>query len=535
MSQPTTTEPLSPTTAQPLEVVNRSGHSRYIHPHRKLPFGNLLAFSISTDSVSAAHCVHLPGARKLAAVRKEYLPRNSSSVELRQQVITGIVDELYHQMGGRWKSVALAIGGPETAFRRLQMPKLSNRELKAATQIEIKRQIPFPVADAYFDYRAIAETSTESETSLRIAVTAATRRLVAQHLEPFETLKIPVDAIYLSTDVVGRLLEGLPLFDANANYCLVNIERTHSEISYYRGTELEFSHVISLGSQFLANRRDDTVFAYFAESLISELQNSVDFYSGQFSSRISNEVYIYGDLTYTDDLMERLNNHVEFVFHRFPTELIRTIQFQSEDVRQIAPVCLSAVASAVNNLAIPSLLPDIKKHEFVSRRIDRWSIGAIAAMAIFLLGMWLISRHSATDAEIRLAATTAEIEQFKASSLYASYDSLKQQMAFDQAYLAKSKATPSFVSLGLKELSIFTPSEIRLYDFAVSSSGLDKNGRLAGVVKSSATPPEVILAEFVERMRQSPLFKHITVDSYQKKIESGVTTLMFQISMTERT
>jgi hypothetical protein len=524
------------TAATPInaDVAGKATSSRYIRPARKLPFGNQLAYSVSNDSVAAAHCVQLPGCRKLAAVRKEYLPRNAASPEMRKQQITGIIEEMYHQMGGRWKSVALTIGGSETAYRRLQIPRLGKRELKSAIPIEIKRQIPFPVADACFDYRPIAEVSVGTESQFKIAVTAATRHLVDQHLEPFNTLGITVDAIYLATDVVGRLLEGLPQFDPDANYCLVNIERTHSEISYYRGTELEFSHVISLGSQFLANRRDDTVFAYFTESLIGELQNSVDFYSGQFAARFSNEVYIYGDLSYTDELIDRLNNHVEFAFHRFPTELIHTVQFRTEDVRLTAPVCLPAVAAAVNNLAIPNLLPEAQKRTSASRRVDRWAMMSVGSMVIFLLGTWVASRSSIADSESRLAAMNGEIDQFRSSSLYVSYDSLKQQMAFDQAYLNKSKASPSFVSSGLKELSILAPAEVRLYDYAVTAAAPDKNGRLAGIVKSASTPPEVILAEFVERLRQSPVFRHVTVDSYQKKIESGVATLLFQISMTER-
>ncbi len=507
---------------------------RYHRPARKMTFGNELAFSISDDSISAAHCRHFPGSRKLVEVRKVYIPRDLKDPDHRRQFITGAVDDICHDMGGRWKSIALAIGGNETAYRRLTMPAVGARALKAAIQFEAKRQIPFPIADCHYAFRPIANVTSDSEAKVKVALVAGTRRLIDEYLAPFRALNIPIEAVYLSTDVVGRLLDGMPQFDPESNYCLINIERLRSEISYYRGTELEFSHVISLGSQFLANRRDDTVFEYFTESLVNELQNSLDFYAGQYANRFSNQVYVYGDLSYTDDLIDRLSGHLEFDFHRFPIELVKSIEYQSDDARTSAAVCLPVVAAAVNNLLLPNLLPDDIASAHSARRIDRWAISGIGILAAILGWLWLWSGSSVTDASHRLASIQAEIDQFKASSLYASYDSLKQQMAFDQAYLAKSQATPSFASAGLKEISILTPPEIRLYDYAVSSQQGEKNGRMAGIVRSTATPPELILAEFVERLRQSPVFTQVTVDGYQKKIESGSASLLFQITMTER-
>lgn len=534
MNTADTTLPNSPAPADAIPADLAVARQRYFRPARKVTFGNELAFSISDDSVSAAYCRHLPGSRKLVEVRRIYIPRDIKDLEHRQQFVTGAIDDICHEMGGRWKSISLTIGGNETAYRRLTLPAVKAGALKAAVQFEAKRQIPFPIADCRYAFRAIANVTSDSEAKVKIALVAGTRRLIGEYLEPFRTLSIPVEAVYLSTDVVGRLLEGLPQFDPESNYCLINIERLRSEISYYRGTELEFSHVISLGSQFLANRRDETVFEYFTESLVNELQNSLDFYAGQYANRFSNQVYVYGDLSYTDDLIERLSGHVEFDFRRFPIELVKTIEYQSDDARTSAAVCLPVVAASVNNLSLPNLLPEDIAAAHSARRIDRWAISGIGIFAAILGWLWLWSGSAVTDASHRLAAIQAEIDQFKATSLYASYDSLKQQMAFDQAYLAKSQATPSFASAGLKELSILTPPEIRLYDYAVSSQQGEKNGRMAGIVRSTATPPELILAEFVERLRQSPVFSQVTVDGYQKKIENSVSSLLFQITMVER-
>lgn len=53
---------------------------------------------------------------------------------------------------------------------------------------------------------------------------------------------------------------------------------------------------------------------------------------------------------------------------------------------------------------------------------------------------------------------------------------------------------------------------------------------MAGVVHSSHTPPEVILAEFVERLHRSPVFTQVTVDGSQKKKAGDGFDLVFQVS-----
>jgi Tfp pilus assembly PilM family ATPase len=504
---------------------------RYLRPAHLMILCNHLAFSVSVDSVQVALYSHFLNRRRLLDVRKIYIPRDLADGDQRDQFVTGVIDDLYHRLGGRWKSVSLTVGGPETAFRRLMMPRVKPHALAQAIGFEAKRQIPFPIGDCHYDFRPVAEIVDDSGSRLKVAVIAATRRLVAEQLAPFQSLNISVEAVHLSADVIGRLLVGLPDFEPDRNYCLVNIERTCSEIAYYRGTELEFSHVISLGSQFLANRRDETVFDYFTESLANELQNSLDFYSGQNTTRFANQVYIYGDLSYSEDLINRLSNRFEFGFLRFPVESLRVFHHGGEDIQSSLSVCLPVVAAAVNGLALPNLLPVEMKAKRRKRTVDRWAIGAVAMLACFLTALWLAGYGSVSNQKAELAGLQSEIEQFRTSALYTAYDSLKQQMAFNQGYLSKVKTTPSFLSIALKELSTLTPDEVRLYDFVVVKNQPDKNGRIAGVVRTVSSPPDLLLAEFVERLRRSPVFSQVTVDGYQKKTTSGVSELYFQITM----
>lgn len=521
---------LAPVESSPNPIPG-GAQQRVFRTSRRITIGNHLAFALSEDSIQVALCSHLGNRRKLLDVRKLYIPRELTSGDHRSQFVAGVIDDLYHELGGRWKTVSLTVGGGETAFRSLLVPAIAGRALSAAVGFEARKQIPFPIAECYYDFRKVAATTDGSTPKFRVGVVAATRRLIAEHLAPFQSLSIRVDAVYLAQDVIGRLLVGLPEYRPDRHHCLINIERLKTEIAYYRGSELEFAHIISLGSQFLANRRDDTVFEYFTESLANELQNSLDYYSGQYANRFDNQVFVYGDLSYTDDLIDRLSARFEFNFSRFPVESLRLFDYDKEEMLPSLCVCLPVVAAATNNAVLPSLLPPELKADQQARRIDRWVVCGVTMLAILLLISWLSGYRSVADRQSKLAGLKAEIEQFRTSALYVTYDSLKQQMTLDKEYLTRIKPAPSFLSAALKEISTLTQDEIRLFDFSIAKEQPDKNGRLAGVVRSSSTPPEMILAEFVERLHRSPLFSQVTVDGYQKKPVNGLFELYFQISL----
>jgi Tfp pilus assembly PilM family ATPase len=518
----------------PTPTLARGNREKYLKPSRRSALGDHLAFAVSDEAVQVALCSHLAGKRRLIDVRKVYIPRDLTATEHRSKFVTGVVDDLYHELGGRWKTTSLTVGGTETAFRNLVLPDLSRTAFSQALWFEAKRQLPFPINDCHFDFRRVAIINDDAGRKVRTALIAATKRLIAEQIAPFQSLHIELDAIYHTQDVIGRLLPGMSDYEPDKHYCIINIERMRSEIAYYVGSELEFSHVISLGSSFLANRRDDTVFDYFTETLTNELQNSLDFYSGQFANRFSNQVFIYGDLSYSDELISRLSSRFEFTFQRFPVETLNLFEFDAETIQPSLSVCLPVVATAVNNASLPSLLPAEIRADHRSKRIDRWSLGAVALLAAVIGFIWVTGISSVSRHNAQLASVKAEIEQFRNSSLYATYDSLKQQMIADQNYLAKIKPSPSYLSVMLKELSTLTPDEVQLSDFAVAKEQPDRNGRVVGVVRSSTTPPEIILAEYVERLHRSPVFSQVTVDSYQKRKGTGLFELVFQISFVGR-
>ena len=490
-----------------------------------------LAFAINDDSVEMAAVSHLGGKIRLIDLRKVYLPGDYTASEQRNTFISDEIESFLDKHRSRNMKLSLTICGAETAFRTFVMPRLPGKELQSAVNYEVKKQLPFPAQDAYHDFRAIARVQKDKQSQIKIALLAATRRLVEDRLAIFERLGYVVSHIYITPDVISQILRFLPGFREDNNYALINIERHRSQIAYYRGSNLEFYHYVSLGSSFLANRRDSKRFEDFAELLAGEIQNSLDYYTGQFSVHFTNRVYIYGDLAYADDLVQLLSAHFGFEFTRFPAEHLSFIKGNGGDFEYSLPVSLAVLAAATCDVRLANLLP--KKNVAVQKRrmVDRLAAAALSVLALLFVGDWAVGQYGLAANKAYLETLNQNIATFKSSAAYNTYNLLKQQIAANRSFVEATRQTYSYFGPGLKELSIITPGTVRLTGMEYFSNQAAENVNLQGVIQSKSTPPEVILAEYIETLDASPYYGDVSISRYKKKPTTDGFDLEFSLVM----
>ncbi len=502
---------------------------RRIAPPQRYSFARHLAFTINEDSVQMAATTHMGPKVKLLDVRKQYLTGDDGAA--RAQSIRHAIRGYFDEFGGPHSNVSLTLAGKETALRLLTLPRLKGAELTAAIAFEAKRQMPFSVDDCWIDHQTIEHITTGSTRQVRAAVLAVTRTAVEELLSPFRDLGIRVDHVYHTQDVVGQLLPLLSDFDSNRKYMLVDIHRQRTEISYYHGSYLQFFHVSSLGSSFLASRADATVFEYFAESLSTELQNSLDYFGGQFSGQLAHEVFVHGDLAYTDELIGLLSDRVGFKFMRFPSERLKLTKVSGSGFDAGIAACLPTVAAATNQAQIADLLPQPLRLQRQLRTINRCGISALGLVALLAVGqLALLSNHLST-AHTSLTELQSQVAAFQSSDLFGTCTRIKTQLAANRAYLQQATAKKSFLSLSLKELSLLAPTGVRLQSLEYLKEDSAGNLSMAGTVTSSSSPPEVILAEFVTNLAGSPFYQDVRVDHYVKHREDDAFVLEFNLSM----
>ncbi|MBN1213731.1 MAG: pilus assembly protein PilM [candidate division Zixibacteria bacterium] len=504
---------------------------KYVRPKKKFKYCYVLAFAFNSNSLEMATVRRFGHRIKLIDVRKVYIPKEHKDSQERNVFISRIVEEYHKEFGKRCQKIVVTVSGKETVFRTITLPKMKPRELKAALEFEIRKQIPFPLEECLYDYRPITQINKNNRELVRISVHAITRRYVNEVLTPFRNLGLDVTWLYNTQDVIGQLLGHLSFFRENTNYALLNIGKESSQISYYRGTLLEFTHVTSLGSSMLSNRYDDAKFENFTELLANEIQNSLDYYTGQYSSHFTNRVFVYGDMSYAEDLINLLSNHFGFEFSCFPVEKLDFGKGKEEEFKYSLPVSLAVIAAGACSARLANLIP--REQLLVQRRkiIDRVGMAGLALMAGILLYGWYLDRSRLEIENKYLDELDQKIIAYKNSREYDTYNILKRRIAVDKSYLDKIREKSSYLGLHLKELSLLTPGSIRLYNFEYHADKSDQNINLSGVVNATDIPPEVVLAEYVEILNHSPLFDSVTVNRhYKNKTEAGFD-LDFQLSL----
>jgi Tfp pilus assembly PilM family ATPase len=502
-----------------------------LHPQSQSYLGRHLGFTLGDDSLQMAAAWHIgPWIRLIDVTKRYFSAAELASPDRREQVLRQEVRQYVSDYGGRFPTISLTLTGPETALRTVTLPRLNKREFEAALKYEAGRQLPFRSEDCWIDYRITDVIQHGKERQSRAAVLAATRVAVQACLTPFEQLGIDVNRIYHTQDVIGHLLPLLSDYRDDRDYMLVDVHRRRTEISYYRGSKLQFYHVSSLGSTLLTNRTNPRVFEYFAESLATELQNSLDFYGGQFASQAAQEIFIYGDLSYTDELIVLLTERLGFTFRRFPTEKLDLIGRQSSSIENNLAVSLPAVAAAVNRAQIADLLPSPLKARETLRSVNRIGLAGMFVVVTVIALYWLAITARIGTARSQISELQQQIGMFQTSEMFASYSRIKTRIAANQAYLENTREKPSLLALNLKELSHLVPGAARLYSLEFSDAP-DRNVMLSGLISTRETPPEVVLAELVENLSASPFYDSVQVDRHVKRLKDNQAELDFSLSM----
>jgi len=502
-----------------------------INPKRGFPFGRHLSFSIDDGSVQMATVSHVGRKKRIRDVRKVYIPNALIGTPGRDDFVANAIDDFVNEFCCRGAQVSIAVSGKETALRTFLTPILKKRELVSAIQFEARKQIPFPLEDCIYDFRPTYKVVGAGQARFKIALQAATRRLIKQHLEPFRQRKIAISHVYHSQDVIGQLLRYLPGFNEDNNYTLMNIERNHSEISFYRGASLEFFHISAVGSSALRKQDDKSNFESFAQMLAVEIQTSLDYYAGQYPRSTPNRIFVYGDLAYSTELLQLLNGHTGFGFERFPVEELDFIPKGECPYTEALPVCLPALASSVCDVRLANLLPAEDKVKQAKRKAHTLAQVFLILLTLLLAAGWAIVKAKTIIAENNLISLNKQVDSFKSSDAYHTYNVLKRQIAGDRTYIEKVKESPSYLSLNLKELSLVTPRSIRLFHLAYQADESDKNLTLQGIVTSGEMPPEIILAEYVENLNFSPLFENVSLTKHVKRRRGDVFEIEFEIGM----
>ena len=103
------------------------------------------------------------------------------------------VGSIMRQARIRSRRVMAAVAGEAVIHRIIKLPTMPRKELDGAIGWESEKYIPFPLAEAVFDYDVIRELPESNE--LEILLVAAQRNIIESHLTVLTKAKLQVLAV----------------------------------------------------------------------------------------------------------------------------------------------------------------------------------------------------------------------------------------------------------------------------------------------------------------------------------------------------
>lgn len=504
-----------------------------ISPARRWTVGQRLAFAVDNGFIHMVAARHLAGRCDIRNISAVPMLSDSESAARQSDHLSLTVADYVSRFGGGSAEIDLVIRGRETAFRSFLMPVLKPGALESAIGFEAQKQIPFPPAESLIDYQRTFKIIDNQRARYKIALHAATSKLVKEQLEPFRQKGLHVASVVIADEAVGRLLSRLPDFDPDIVYTSVEVGSKDCQVAYYRGSALEFTHTGSTGMSQLGNQPDIARIEFFAESLAQEISISQDYYSGQYAKALPNRILMLGELADRPEFLELFNGKTQFEFVPFPLDAAGLLKGLGADQKKLAHACLPTLAAAQTRYRLCNLLPREIRQVRSCRTVGRYGRLGLALVALTLLTSWAYLRMSVDSSYRATEAIEQQVAHTSQSEAYLKHRSLMQQIAFDRAYIKKTEAPPGDFHFTLKELSILTPTEVKLYRLEYAPGLLEdmKNLVLHGNVAAFDIPPEMILAQYIERLKASGLYRNVELVRHVKRKLRNAFVIDFQIEM----
>ncbi len=522
-----------PTAPSAVKVIPRT-------PGRDRRLGELIAFHLDDDSLQYCFCKKQLHKLSLVDFGKIYLPADERNSDLPFIFFKKEIQRLCAQNSFRSPRYALSLPSNQTALRTLRIPKMSSDEVRQAVYFEGSKKTPFRLEDSYWNFRITEESVTDKSHELNISLMAVSSSYVEERLSFFADLGIEFDFIYQDAEALGFALRKLPGFSEDRPYGLLNIRPSYTHIALYQGSRLKFMHrggigSVAFGSTSSAEIGAESLFPQlmdnFTEGLVTEIQNCLDFYGTQAGFDQIDTFYVYGDLTYSEDLIDRLVDRFGVKFVRFPAEAFRAAHVVNEIQSDTISTVLPALATATSGYLLTDLTAPAIREVRKLKRFKRFAAHVGAITLIALAGLWQISRMQLAGAKYNRQAIASQVERFERSPAYAGYRIIKQELARQQSIIDRLKREDTQHFLALKEIAALAPSNIRLKYFEYFPRKIGGRSYVSGSVITSALAPEVSLADYIGRLDGSPLFSQVTLERHDKSIKGAIRTVTFTLNM----
>ena len=457
--------------------------------------------------------------------------------------------------------------------KRLTLPAVSAREIKQVLSWETKDSLPFPAAQAVFDFQIIEEKQNpQGGKSLDLIAMAVDRKTIAEAVAFLEGTELSLENVTIVPACLINIVNCLqsPNFQTEEPIAFLELGYRHSNLCIFKGKKLIFTRHLLIGSNDITNSmmaevstdtgvvnlsheqaekikleigipqksgkikvggqtlelsRLSSMILPTLEKISKEINKSFIYAIAKLEIPEPKEMFLIGGGALLKNIDKFFKDQLKIDAKVFTSEkddpfCASISSDQRQDIPQIIPV-IGAVVGQEDEI---NLLPfEFKKRKLVAgeRIVVRMAI--FAAFAFLLLWFTLVSyRQIIYKKKYKYMRRQQDVMfQLRKS---------KNEIEKTQAVLSAIKGNRINALTIFQELSLRTPKDILIDKLGYSY--FDEEVEIGGVILSSELMAPVILSEYIKTIENSPIFENANLISSTQRSDEETSLLEFTIRCT---
>ncbi len=289
------------------------------------------------------------------------------------------IRHLLHSTGISGRDVVLGVANQRVFVRQIDVPWMSEAELRSSLSFQVQEHLPIPVEEAELDFYVLDEPIINDQKMARVLLVGAQRDMVQSHVDSALAAGLTPTAIDLNALALLRVLKSHQPVVGDSSEVLIDIGAGVTNVVIHEGGIPRFARTLVSGGEELtralmsefdmepsvarklkhetglqSDPADEvaSVIARRAYHFLDEIRGSLDYYRAQGGAQFT-QVVLCGGGSLLPGLADRLEAEL-----RLPVVLGNPLQrmlevsstYTDEQLRAVEPVLATSIGLAMGGL-----------------------------------------------------------------------------------------------------------------------------------------------------------------------------------------
>jgi len=298
---------------------------------RQKKTGTTVALDIGTYSIKTLEVkIASDGTAEVLKFGSEKIGAGASAEER-----AGVIKGLFEKNGITAEVVNVSVAGPKTITRFINLPKMTEDELKQSLEFEAERYIPFEIKEVYLDCD-ILDTE-KSGNKVRVLVAASKKELINEKLEVLKAAELFPAVMDMDCTALTNAFTHTQKQEEGEICALLNVGHSLTQTAITRKGMLDFVRELQIGGADLS-----------LEKFLNQVRLSFDYYENQVGKSVD-KIYISGGASKIENFNTQLKDalDIDTVCWDPFSSMKRGEGLKEDELREAAPLFAVAVGLAL--------------------------------------------------------------------------------------------------------------------------------------------------------------------------------------------